>query len=102
MAQIPTYTPISTSAEWSELEKEFLNKSPSEKANFTHYEEMMKQVARWYQEQIPGFGIGSSGPVQIESKADKPVEIIVERAVINFIKLIIYIESRIRYRTFII
>jgi large subunit ribosomal protein L7/L12 len=65
--------PITIVEPWLELQKQLGNKIPEDGAKFPHYEEMMKDLSKWYISQNPSFGIGS-GPAVAAVKEEKVVE----------------------------
>ncbi len=69
------------STEWENIQKQF-GDDFSHEAKFSDYEEIMKDVSKWYQTQLPGFGIGiagGSGPAAKELKEEKKEEKIEEK-----------------------
>lgn len=52
--------PLSYSKEWQMIQESVGNQIPSTETKFPQYEELMKQFAKWYQEQLPGFGFGAA------------------------------------------
>lgn len=73
VAGIQEISPLGYSSEWENLQNQ-VGEDFTGEAKFTEYEDIMKDVSKWYQAQLPGFGIGiaSSGPaVAKEEKEDK-------------------------------
>lgn len=76
---IKNIAPIGYSLEWENLQNQFGEDLGGE-AKFTEFEEIMKEMSKWYQIQLPGFGIGiASGTpapqqVQEEKKEAKKEE----------------------------
>lgn len=56
--KIKTISPLSVNPQWLDLQKDLGGKIPNDGARFTDHEELMKNWAKWYQSQIPGFGVG--------------------------------------------
>jgi ribosomal protein L7/L12 len=63
---------LSINEDWLELQQEFKNSLPKDGTRFPKQEDLMKAVSKWYQSQIPGFGLGAAGgPAVQEKKAEK-------------------------------
>ncbi len=78
LGAIKTVSPLGYSLEWENLEKQ-LGEDLSGEAKFTQFEEVMKDMSKWYQTQLPGFGIGVASTSQAakqvkEEKKEAKVE----------------------------
>jgi hypothetical protein len=54
---IQEISPLGYSLEWENIQKQ-VGEDLSGEVKFTEFEEIMKDVSKWYQTQLPGFGIG--------------------------------------------
>ena len=72
LGAIKRVSPLGYSLEWENLQKQ-LGEDLSGEAKFTQYEEVMKDMSKWYQTQLPGFGIGvaSIAPAGNDVKEEK-------------------------------
>ena len=62
--------PLSISEEWLELQNEFKGKMPQDGSRFIKQEDLMKAVSKWYQAQIPGFGLGAVSATAQDGKKE--------------------------------
>ncbi len=69
-AEIPVISPLSVNEEWLEIQKKFKNEIPQEGTKFTEYEEIMKEISKWYLAQNPTFGFGASAAPALEKKEE--------------------------------